>query len=108
MDFKKAIEFIDKNKNKAVVGVNRKQKEIFVIDFFDFDDEGYVRVSYEKDLGDGSAEEATYDMLGEKEECLENHPELENMDFFEVELEKANSLFGLEFGYQLKILNLKQ
>lgn len=120
MNFREAIEYIEKNRQKTVIGLDRKLKEIFVIDFHFYDEDeieegdeedGYLHMHYEKDLGESSGEEESYDLWAELEECLENHPELEAIDFFDVEPKKLDNIYGMEFAYQLekinKILNFK-
>lgn len=106
MKFSEAIEYVDKNRGKAAVAVNRAEKEIFILEFYeDTDDEGggYLIVHYEKDFGDSSGEE---DSLYPDEAC-DQFPYIESLDFLEVHPEVVSNLYDREFGHQLEVLGLK-
>ena len=109
MRFKEAIKFIEGNKDKAAVAVNKEQMEIFILDVFVDDLESDtsvedipVSVSYEQDLGPGAGSEDFYEIS----ECLEEHPHVEALEFFIVDKELTDSIRGHEFWYQLEALGL--
>lgn len=86
--------------------MNRAEKEIFIIEFYiDEEDEdgGYIIVQYEKDLGLSSGEEGSYSA----EECYDEFPYIESLDFFKVESKIVSELYNSEFWYQLEVLGLK-
>lgn len=68
---------IEKDRDRAFVAVNKPEKEIFIMDYDAYDDdieegeedEGHVSVSYEKDFGYSSGEEAYYEVEESMEEC---------------------------------------